>query len=225
MPKIIYCTFFTESHTQLYTEWFKPSFDKYHPNSELVVRRVKQFCKSGRYLSDGWKNTMYGKIKLISDCLNKCSDGDFICYMDCDIQFFNNIFAGLSLSEIIPGTIACQMDNMSYACAGFIFMPVCAATTEFINKWYHTLHKDDAKCDQKVFNQMLLAPNCNIKLIPLGPEFYSVWRDTNKQLWNNHALNPPENIIMHHATYIMGVDDKIRLLASVRDLVLARLSV
>ena len=211
-------TFYTPSHKTLYDNYFLPSFP--HEDMELITDELDQECPSGTYREDGWSNTMRRKLELIIRGIKENKD-DFIVHGDCDIQFFADPSTPLSkilLSELGDNDIAFQNDGTKF-CAGFF---VCKCNEEILRLFTRVLSDLNLyPDDQEALNSLL--PQFGVSHECLSSRFYTCAMDNNWRRYEGHEhipVNAEElrNVVMHHANYTMGVDNKIKLLNRIRDL-------
>lgn len=214
-------TLHSDSHEVLFNEWFKPSLEITNPNSTLFKLKTPQVCKSGNYMDVGWVETMIHKNEFIINSLNESEENEIIMHCDVDIQFFKNIDESLNKSLFDTYDILCQADTPHTACYGVMFIKNNTKTKNIFNNILNLVkdttnpHVDN---DQNIFNR--IYRNFDIKLGLLGHEYYSIWRDTGGYVWepNMGIKNQiPKDLVLHHANYTVGVDNKILLMKQVKD--------
>lgn len=84
-------TFYTESHKELYEDWFLPSTDIDPDIDEVEVYSFyDQICKSGEYGSKNWPKAMACKTEMIIEAIKNNWNQVFI-YSDVDIIFLQPI--------------------------------------------------------------------------------------------------------------------------------------
>ena len=210
-------TCYTSSHYTLYSEYFLKSLNNL-TNIELIAKELVQESETGDFLSTGFFNTMVKKVELIISACRENPNQLFI-YADCDIQFFGDIVDPL-IAELGDFDIACQndvapfRDRLTY-CAGFF---ICRANDRVLNMFTEILKEMQLVnpleyTDQNVLNEKL--DMCSHKL--LSNQFYTVSQSTNT-VWNGQAdFTIPNNLLMHHANWTVGVANKLKLLESVKE--------
>jgi len=214
MSKIKIYTFYTDSHEKLLNDFFLPSV----PDSfETVVRHFPQECPSGSFHGDGWMHTMRRKVEYVIEAI-KDSMGSWFIHADCDIQFFGDFHDDIK-SELSDFDIVAMDDNM--LCAGFF---ACRATEDTLELWEEILDKLEAfSNDQFAFNAGLIATKVlRYKTLPRFKYFnymHTVGRD---DVWNPsktlHITRAQlDSILVHHANYTIGVEDKIKMMEIIRD--------
>jgi len=216
---------YTQSHLVFKDNWFLPSLaDDY--DLEMHSCSVKG---NGKYREDDWVQSVYFKSKTIVESIEKYW-GDIFVYSDCDIQFFKPTEKFL-LEAIVGRDIVCQRDEpgpFGQLCTGFFVIRA--------NKRTHNLWLKVSSCileerrDQHAFNRIirkkrgrflsLISNNCRFDYLP--ETFFSGGTLTGKQ-WNpGDELFVPENIVMHHANWTEGVNNKIAQLEYVKNIVESR---
>jgi len=162
-------------------------------------------------MSSGWHESMDIKLDVILTALNETEK--FI-FADCDIQFFKP-FVSQVLESLEGYDIVCQEDRGSL-CAGFFGCKSNDRTKELFN----TIKKNFR---QMVNDQVALN---NFKHLVSSTtldkdQFYTIGNFfENKDstfIWDNKSnIIPPSNILLHHANYVVGVDNKIKLLKMIK---------
>jgi hypothetical protein len=151
------------------------------------------------------------KLDVILTALNETEK--FI-FADCDIQFFKP-FVSQVLESLEDYDIACQEDRGSL-CAGFFGCRSNDKTKELF-----TTIKN--KFREMVNDQVALNNLKNIVSSTLlnKEQFYTIGNFfENKNgtfVWDNETnITPPSNILLHHANYVVGVENKLKLLNMIK---------
>jgi hypothetical protein len=214
-------TIFTDSHSSLLNDYFLPSLKANIDSSiEIIVDQIQQFCPSAVYGSHGWFETMLLKAQ---QHIRACEEnfGDKFIYSDCDVQFFKPFFNTM-IEELEDYDIACQDDVHPYGdrntyCAGLFICNANENTLNFFKSIYHSMIKaheyDQSYNDQTALNGHLH----HIKHKLLSSKFYTI-AQTTKCLWNNEIdiQNIPSNLLVHHANWTHGIENKIQLLQFIK---------
>lgn len=220
-------TIFTDSHKELLHEYFIPSFYNNIDNLDaidsidLVVKKIPQLCKTATYGRSGWIETMLHKVdQHIEACENNF--GKNFIYFDCDIQFFKP-FIDQMIEELGDNDIACQndvfpFDNRPTYCAGMFICKASEKTLDLFKSMRKNMIENSYR-PQEYNDQVALNENLyKIKHKLLSEKFYTIAQTTNC-LWHNdyNINNIPNNIIVHHANWTHGVDNKIKLLDFIKN--------
>jgi hypothetical protein len=213
-------TYHTESHKCLYDEFFKPSFNKHlSKDFTLVSINGDQKCTSAIYYEDGWFNTVFEKIKFVNNFLNN-TDKDFFVFSDVDIIFLDNI-KDIILNElencdmVFQRATSVRQDSI---CSGFYAMKVNDKNKIFFNDLLESYDMNFG--DQYNINSLLDSGKYNFKIF--GPEFYNLmelWESTDETIWDGGEIPIPNHkVILFHANYTKGVENKKTLLRKFYDL-------
>ena len=215
--KIKMYTYCTPSHEILRDNWFLPSIkDDY----EIIVKYNAQECAKAEYKEPGWHETMLSRANIILEAIEDNWD-DFFIFSDLDIQFFQPtkdiIMRHIASHDIVFQRIA----NYPGACPGFF---VCRGNDKTRQLWLNvkkrmTQIKGD---DQDSLNHFLLNTNTGLRWGYFPIEFYH-HGIVNPKTWNpGDDVYVPDNIVLHHACYTIGIDNKIKLLEKVKGIVVDR---
>ncbi len=217
LPTLI--TFYTPSHEILYTNYFLPSFNMYGLNKKcnLQVAVFEQECEKASYMANGWNSTMMRKVDLILDTI-KNHYGELFVYADTDIQFFKSFNAQTYLKEKDIVLQRNQKRNKR-VCAGFF---IAKANDAVYNLWQSVkeqMTQDPKLDDQEPLNRALRNAALNISWDLLPNTFFNPALYTGAQRWNpGIELVLPSKIILHHANWTVGLDNKIKQLDYVKEL-------
>lgn len=201
-------TIYTPSHRYFYDNYFiKTLPDEF----ELISTEIPQECESGHFYKEGWDKTCYKKVEFF---LKACEEnmGDIFVYSDVDVQFFGKI-KGVLIKELGHFDIACQNDTETHYCSGFF---ICKANKKTLNMFRAMKENYDTE-DQKTLNTHIHM--CNSKF--LSNKFFTIGHLKNS-VWNGQDFEIPYKILVHHADYTEGVENKIKLLNLVRGKVNSR---
>ncbi len=213
--KIKLYSFYTPSHEILLKKYFLPSIkDDYN----VIIKKIsEQSCSTATFYSQNWYLAVANKADLIIDAIKE-NWGDFFIYSDVDIQFFKptkpyithimntNTKLDLLGQASIPGRTIVN--------TGFM---VIKANSRSLSLWkdikYHLLtYKTNG--DQYYLNKLLTKHK--IKHAVLPPTFYL----PPGVLWApGEQLKIPHDIILHHACWTKGIENKIKQLEYVKSVV------
>ena len=199
-------TLLSDSHKIFYDKYFYKSIKKYEPNAEIVISTTDQLCKSGGFYDNGWKDTMKQKVICY---IRACEEnmGNFFIWSDVDIEFYAP-FIDTCLKEIENKDIAFQYAKKEYN-AGFF---ICKCNEKTLKFFKHVLSVyDNYGCDQ-------MALNKNINMIDakyLSNKFWSIIHCYD--YWEGQDFNINMNIVMAHAIYTKGIQNKVILLNKIKE--------
>jgi len=214
MNKLI--TFYSDTHENMYKRYFFESFNKYLSKKYvLFVKKIEQICETGYFHSKGFDLTMLEKINLIIENID-INDENFLVYADCDIQFFGDLEFDLKDKDILF-----QHDyHNEYYCAGFF---ICKQNLQVLNffKQVRDIFKrtmNGIRHDQDVINEIFKSGNYSIKkgMLP-DNKYWTVANSTSGNVWSGQEIIVPNEILMHHANFTIGIENKIKLLEIVKN--------
>lgn len=229
-------TLVTPSHEALYQQWLVGSLqDPY----TCIAERAPQLCPKSQYKSPGWCATVRQKIGYIRQIISRGEDDVFI-FCDADIQCFRpmdaEVHAAIASADLVlqRNTHGCEV------CTGFMICRSNPRTLAFWQCVQETMERHPSFGDQDSVNYLLhpwqwrweqLKHKCRLPLYrrrtggvhgPTGLRWQYVpdtfWSPRG-QLWEpGDTLNPPQDIILHHANWTFGISNKAAQLAYVRSL-------
>lgn len=203
----LYSTF-SPSHKILYEQFFLKTVPK---NFDLcITEEPNQICKSGIYYSQGWTYATKKKIDLfVKACEENIGQPFFYC--DVDVQFFDPDLKNVLLDQLEDYDIACQDDILNYNSGVFICNANECTLNMFKQMQIHYNYIDD---DQKTLNKYIHM--CKAK--KLCQRFYTIgfrYAGTYDS-WTKFDFSVPKDMVMHHANWVMGIENKITILNDVR---------
>ena len=204
----------TPSHRVFRDQWFLPTLqDDY----ELVLESHEQECPTGVYLEEGWMKTMEHKLDVILRGIRE-NWGDVFLHSDMDVQFFG---ATLNLiQEQMKGKdIVFQRDDpCGGICAGFFACRGSENTLRFFQEVKNRMHTDD-RDDQSILNTLLTQEqHPDVAWGLLSRDFYGAGQFTDTEWKPGDALPMPSSIVMHHANWTTGIENKVAQLQYVRSM-------
>lgn len=209
-------THYSNSHRILYENYFKFSLRTIYTKEQLPIRVTHhiQTTETGSFMSDGWLDTMDMKLDVILKAIDENKDGWFI-FADCDVQFFKPFVHDLE-SELKDVDIVAQND-CGTLCAGFF---ACKSNEK--TKLLFNLIKFNFKSmvnDQVALNKF--SDRVNFKLLDTK-KYYTIGNffdnpEDGTHVWDNTTqIFPPNEMLVHHANYVKGVYNKIKLLETIK---------
>ena len=210
-------TVYSSSYVDLHTNYFLSSLPT---DVTLQAKELPQDSPSGKCWSEGYDITEHKKIKYFKEAC-ETNKGDIIICCDADIQFFGNIVETL-ITELGDYDLACQDDGFYPAeahrlplCAGFMVVRCNDRTIDLFTKMDENFVTD---------SQLMLNTYrdvCQYKL--LSNKFFSVGQVLGWRGWSGQkTFTIPNPILVHHANYTFGFDNKKKLLDIVKERVEAR---
>lgn len=195
-------TYYTESHRIFFEQYFKKTVQ----DLEIVESLGDQECQTGSYYQDGWKNTTMKKVDVFIRAVQENMNGIFV-FSDVDIQFFGPIEKAL-LEELGEADIAIQNDYNGGLCSGFF---ICRGNERTLRMFENMKNNHDSYLeDQHALNMNLHFCKVNI----LSQRFWTFGSFGGQ--WKGQNFQIPDNLLMHHANWTEGIQNKINLLNIVR---------
>ncbi len=205
-------THYSDSHKEMYTEFFKTSLRNIYTKSEVLIKAVYHTqTNSGSFMSEGWLDSMDIKLDII---LNALEESEEFIFADCDIQFFKP-FIHIVQSNLKTYDIVCQEDRGSL-CAGFFGCKSNERTRELfraVKQNFRLMVNDQVALNN--FKHLARCATLDIN------QFYTIGNffenNNGTSIWDNITnITPPSNILLHHANYVVGVENKINLLNMIK---------
>jgi len=236
-------SFYTPSHDVLLNECFLPSI---HNEYELILEKADQECKSASYMHDGWMHTMLKKVDLILRGIRENWGQPFL-HSDVDVIFLRPT-RDVLMKSLNGMDMAIQRNNRKGSvCAGFMAIQGNDRTQrlweairkEMISQTEKTI--GTPKNDQDLLYDELI-PTCRLfqsvkglRVLrgQLGWNAYNIrWKYlpdcffgyglVRSRTWKGEIFTVPRNIAVFHANYVLGIENKKKILGYVQDTVQKR---
>ena len=164
-------------------------------------------------MEEGWLDSMRYKLQVILQAIEE-NKNDFFIFADTDIVFYRKFIEDLK-NEIGDHDIACQEDCNSL-CAGFfiargndknkiLFTEIYNNFTQMVNDQVALNHFKDMVSYKFLDKE---------KYYTIG-NFFDNADGTHR--WDGLTnILPPEKMMIHHANYVEGVEEKIKLISLIK---------
>lgn len=208
--KIKLYALYTPSHKILVDKYFLPSIKD---NFEIILDEFKQLCPTGKFNSEGWNTTMLDKVDVIINAI-KANKNKIFIFSDVDIIFIkpieNEIKKWMQKYEFV---IQKSSEKLSNCCTGFFAM---IGNNKNLNLWINIKNfmlKNPKLSEEDVLNLFIKQGKLkDIKWSHLSKEYNTGGMFTASR-WNpGQELILPENIVLHHANWTVGIENKIKQL-------------
>lgn len=210
--KILTC--FTPSH-KVFVDQFYQSLPK--EDLHVIYETFDQECPTGEFAEEGWNKTTARKFEFLLSEMSKMPEGEVFTFSDIDIQFFQPL-AHLAMRATAEYDIVFQNDYYGHACTGFFFVRNNAKTRAFFKEALTVI--PDHRDDQAAVNHLLgigTHDALGLKYALLPVEFFTF--GCFFKHWDGEDNFPiPDQIVMHHANWVKGIDKKLELLKTVRSI-------
>jgi len=214
-------TLFTPSHAVLFNDWFLPSISALH-EYDLVLEKHDQECKTAEFMSPGWKKTTRRKVNLILRAIKE-NWGSFFVYSDVDIQFFKSTLPAIRDALATHDMVFQQDTPEKKICTGFFACKANQKTKIFWEMVGKIMDVFPIYSDQASVNLLLEKAEFADLSWDLLPESFLDGGALTGETWKpGDACNIPRDVILHHANYAVGVNNKIEQLKQVKNKVSGR---
>ncbi len=209
-------TTFTPSHRCMFNECFLPSLRKADKKNVFAVfiSEMQQISPTMNYGTQDFRTTTAEKLKILIATI-KANKGKHIIYSDPDVQFFDG-FAEDVLGYLDNNSEVdafCQNDYPRHPtqvslCTGFMVLKCNDRLQNVFEKSLQNI--DRFRHDQDAFN--FFREGFKWRVLP-EEKYYTVAYNTGNAVWNGEKYdNIPKTILMHHANWTVGVENKLNLL-------------
>jgi GR25 family glycosyltransferase involved in LPS biosynthesis len=205
----------TDSHKP-FIPWLETIYNIY-PDIKIDYTFLDQDCLTGNYEECGWKETMIKKTNRIIELFDLYPEEKYFIFSDVDIQYFKP-FHHITNRLLETHDILFQDDGCA-VCMGFF---ICK-NNQFVKGLFQKALElvisstDESYQEQKAVNDILL--NYDIKYTKLPKEFFNFefYERPSDSLYSmedlvSSEIEIPENIVMHHANWMVGVENKLEML-------------
>jgi len=163
--------------------------------------------------TDSWYFAIERKINFFTQELIKLKDGEVVLLMDCDIQFFPNLYILDDLVRKMDKLDVCFMreNHQNELNSGFMLVKKSTSIVNLFRAVCAELGKKERLPfgDQTVFNNIIIRQN----LFKLRYVFI----DTKNVIWGNNNNFNKKSVLFHHAVCCSTVDDKLWQLNNIRN--------
>ena len=200
----VYCCY-SETHRGLFETHFKPSADA---AGLMVIRRLlPTMSASGEFESEEFQRSCRHKIAYLLEVIRGNLGGESFIFSDVDVRFYADPTADL-LRCLGDCALAFQDDGPAGACTGFM---VIRPTESVLGFWCLVAERMDEgnELDQDATNRCLESDRA--PWIRLPERYWTFGR--NGQHWEPGVpASPPLGMLVHHANWTKGVENKDKLL-------------
>lgn len=200
-------TFYTDTHKILYNSFLESIKNT---NSDLLVvsEYFEQEC-NGNFMADGWNKTMHRKVDQI---IKSCKENEIFIHSDCDVYFKRSI-KSIIIEELGDFDIAFQDDSSSGYCMGFF---ICKPSKTIIDLFEDVRNNIESYGnDQLALNSLIYKYNIRHK--KLSNRFFS-YGQLNRGVWSNDDFEFPNETLLIHANWTIGVDNKLKLIEKLKNI-------
>jgi hypothetical protein len=204
--KIKHCTFFSDSH-KIFLKYFLNTFP-FDEAINLSIKYIPQECPSAKYEAEGFDKSMKRKVAFINDSLEELKNDDIFVFTDPDVIFIKP-YKNLFLEEMAEADIIFQSD-LGSACMGVFACKVSEKIKFFFKDLYNNLDKFNH--DQDAANFLLNVKNYNLKIKLFSYKVFNYGFLKGCRYEGEDTINFPNDIVLVHANYTVGVENKTKLI-------------
>jgi TupA-like ATPgrasp/Nucleotide-diphospho-sugar transferase len=194
---------YSSSHETFKDEWFLRTLkDDYE-----VCLYQSEARGHGKYMEADWQQAVRFKSAKIIETIQK-NWGEVFVYSDMDVLFVGPTKA--TIQSCLNGKdIVCQLDDPAgNLCAGFFAIRANDVTLKL---WQQVQRATACEGrDQIAFNRLVRAMEVRAGYLP--PSFFGMGTFTGRQYPEASRIYIPENPVMFHANWTIGVEQKTALL-------------
>lgn len=204
-------TCYTDSHLALLEGHFLPSWGL--SGLELVAPiKLQQRSSTGEFESDGFQQTCIDKVDVI---LQACAtETEPFVFSDVDVRFYGSLVETMTKHPMQLCQMAFQNDHGGGACTGLMWLRPCEAVREF---WKNVRSRmlTEVQMDQDAANRVINSLGARI-CYDILPDSFWTFGATGRHWEPGMPVNPPANLLVHHANWTKGIANKMELLEAVR---------
>lgn len=201
-------TFYTNSHKKMFDDYFKPSMENY--GFELITMEGHQYSSDGNYFTEGFNETTSDKINFLSETLDTLPENEFVLFSDVDIIFLNDISDYINQYKNYDMVFQNGYGGLN---TGFFLIKNISKVRELLKKVVEVCHQYHD--DQLALNAVIKF--FNIKHTMFDDKILSPAAIIGPKVWTGEELEINEEVLVFHACWCAGVDNKIKLLDYVRN--------
>ena len=195
-------TYYTESHSKLFADYFIPSIkDKF----DIIGKCGQQISPDGNYFNQGFSETTKDKIEFLLETLKTSEEDETVLFCDVDIIFLGPIKDYLGNYDQYDMSFQEGHGGLN---TGFFIMKNNQKVRNLLDlvvKNCHMYHDDQITLN-------FLIKNTELRYCTFDVRIMSVADSIGPKIWNNEIFDIPEKTLVFHACWCAGVDNKIKLL-------------
>jgi len=208
-------TVYSDSHDTLFRKWFLGTMQD---DFEVISRRIDQTCPAASYLAEGWTTAVSHKIPLILEAIDAHTENGFFIFSDVDVQWLGPVAGRLRrhVAENPSIDIFFQADaqkdpgGCGNICTGFFVCKGNVRTRAFwtlVGERMRRHGMGDQVTSQEIIRSNVVG-GLNVGTLP--EEFWGPGSGLVAPLrWKpGMFLDPPPNLLVHHANWTVGVPHK-----------------
>lgn len=200
-------TYYTKSHENLFQNYLIPSIKD---DFEIHEMCGEQISVEGNYFENGFSETTKNKIIFLLESLKKADENETVLFSDVDIIFLDRT------EEYLKNYLEYDMvfqDGCGGLNTGFFIMKNNDEVRNLLDEVIKNCHRYHD--DQITLNYLI--KKTKIKFSVFDDRVMSPATCIGPKIWTNEMLEIPNDTLVFHACWCVGVDSKEKLLDYVRD--------
>ncbi len=222
MKNPLWITAFDENFRPMFERQFLPAFTKFGLDKKYELEVHELGDVYGSYGEPRYNQSYRDELKRVIARIEANTDRGII-WSDVDIRLYRDPTE--YIQQTMHGAdLSCIMDRMPtvpptlppVVCTGFQYFWPSYKVIQFMKRW-EQLDIEPGKnwqSPQDSFNEALVE--CRMNVRHLDKRFWTVGLSGEKAIWDGADVvtlpNPPDDIILHHGNYTIGLDNKLRLM-------------
>ncbi len=192
---------------------FIESVTRTNPNIVVQSDLIDQFG-TGIFMDNGWERSMTNKLDQI---IKACETEKIFIHSDSDVYFFGDIEEKI-LEELGDFDIAFQDDGHVGLCMGFF---ICKPNKKILQLFrsVKSVLSEFQGHDQNALNSIIASSG--VKYKKLSHLFYN-YGQKHGTTWNGEDFDVDPDILILHANWVIGVENKLKLISLVKNKVKSR---
>lgn len=207
-------TYYTESHKKLLEGCFLPSIPA-GDNFDLSIGTGTQHSEDGGYYSPGFARTTQDKISFILRNLSEMDNGERLLYSDCDVVFLKPVMK--LLSEYEDFDMVFQNGYYQFN-TGFFLMRNSLVVRTLLRETMNscTMHSNDQDALNCLIETYRESNVSTLRYTKFDRRVMSPANFIHPDMWTGQEITVPDSALVFHACWCVGIENKLRLLQSVR---------
>jgi len=199
-------TYYTDSHFNLYRNYFIPSIKD---NFEVFQKCGNQVSLDGSYFNEGFSETTKNKIEFLLESLEHLNEDEVVLFSDVDIIFLSPVKE--YLDQYIEYDMVFQ-EGFGGLNTGFFIMKNKKPVRDLLKSVIYNCHLYHD--DQVTLNYLIR--DSELKYTTFDYRIMSPATIIGPRIWENQLFDIPQDALVFHACWCAGVENKTRLLEHVR---------
>ena len=217
MTKPLWITHTSESRKPLFDGYFKPSMDRSGLTTDCDFL-VHNFPYESVYGQEDFRKGVNVRAENVNRAVHD-NPGRLIITSGDDLYIYGSSGAILDEIEIALRYVdlVAMQDNPESLCCCLMACRGSPTTKLLMHEWVRSAEnwKDDT-CDQHRFNRVIRNLGISFGRLPLT--FWTHGRINGQRFIDDPSMlvDPPADILIHHANYAMETDCKVRLIEEIK---------